>query len=397
MRPEEWLRVPAVEESMAIEHQPVLGGAAAVAPELATPLHVPPDLLERMVLTTLQNATAAAALAAAHARGRDNRKFADALAVDALRTVLNKELLIPAEVVIGEGERDEAPMLYIGERLGPRSADAPRLQIAVDPLEGTNLCARGEAGAIAVIAAVLAGEGRLMGGIDGYGNKLVLGPELAEELERCRRRGDPPFPGFRFEENRGLLDHPLEDVIGWIAAVGDKPVTEIVAEVLERPRNQELVHRLRAMNVQIKLIRDGDITAGLLALDPYHDVDVAIGIGAAPEGVITAALAQVYRGYMEMRWWIPPDAPGEEQRRRLEHMGVDIHRLLRTEDLAVGNVMFALTAVTANDFIPGVRYERGGGAITHTVSGRKRSGTINLRESRHRNPPPPPAEWPAAD
>jgi fructose-1,6-bisphosphatase/sedoheptulose 1,7-bisphosphatase-like protein len=365
--------------------------------EIAIPLLIPPDQLERLLLTTLMNATAAAALASAHARGRDNRHFADALAVEAMRTTLNEQLILPGEVVIGEDERDEAPMLFIGERLGPADMAAPVLQIAVDPLEGTNLCARGEPGAVAVIAGVMSGEGRLMGGIDGYMNKIVLGPDLCERLETARRNGEALFPGCRFSESCGLLDHAIEDVIEWIAETRDKPITDIVAMVLERPRNQELVRRLRALHVQIKLIRDGDITAGLLALDPYHDVDLAVGIGAAPEGVITASIAQVYGGYMEMRWWMPPDAQGERHRFRLAQMEVDIQKLLRMDDVAEGNVLFSITAVTGNDFIPGVRYERGGVAITHTVSGRKRSGTINLRESRHVHPPAPPAEWPTAD
>jgi fructose-1,6-bisphosphatase II len=342
-----------------------------------------PGVLERYILATLENATANAALSAAHARGRDDRNFADELAVNALRDVLNRELPVPAEVVIGEGERDEAPMLYIGEKLGPDQGGDPLVQIAVDPLEGTNLCARGEAGAIAVIAAVLRDEGRLMPGIDGYLNKLVLGRDLAARLA--------PFQSH----SAGLLDHPIEEIVQWIARERSKPVTDIVAMVLERPRNEDLTQRLRALNVQIKVIRDGDITAGLLALDPHHDIDLAVGIGAAAEGVITAAMTQVYRGYMEARWWIPPDGMGAEQQRRLEDLGIDIERRLYTDDLAHGQVMFALTAVTANDFIPGVRYEPGGVAITHSISGRRRTGTINLKEARHLMPPPPPGHWPA--
>jgi fructose-1,6-bisphosphatase II len=285
-------------------------------------------------------------------------------------------------------------MLYIGERLGPEVEGGPLLQIAVDPLEGTNLCARGEPGAISVVAAVLSSEGRLMGGIDGYLDKLVLGEDLREKLERGGPEGMPWFLRYNREESTGLLDHPIEDVVRWIATQRSKPLADIVAMVLERPRNQDLIRRLRALNVQIKLIRDGDITAGLLALDPNYDVDLALGIGAAPEGVITAAMTQVYGGYMEARWWIPPDEKGEEHRRRLEELDIDIQRLLRTSDLADGHVMFALTALTSNDFIPGVRYERGGVAVANTVCGRRRSGTVNVRESRHRNPPSPPALWP---
>lgn len=354
-----------------------------------------PSVVERFILSTLENATANAALSAAHARGRDNRNFADELAVNALREVLNRELPVMAEVVIGEGERDEAPMLYIGEKLGPEPGGEPLLQIAVDPLEGTNLCARGEPGAISVVAAVLSNEGRLMPGIDGYLNKLVLGPDLAERLSASPDRSISSGP--RSNSSAGLLDHPIEEIVQWIAGQQSKPVTDIVAMVLERPRNEELVRRLRALNVQIKLIRDGDITPGLLALDPHHDIDLAVGIGAAAEGVITAAMTQVYRGYMEAQWWIPPDPTGVEQQRRLEQLGIDIHRRFYTDDLAYGEVMFALTAVTGNDFIPGVRYERGGVAVTSTISGRRRTGTINQKEARHQKPPPPPDHWPTQE
>jgi fructose-1,6-bisphosphatase/sedoheptulose 1,7-bisphosphatase-like protein len=355
-------------------------------------------VVERYILATLENATTIAALSAAHARGKDNRNFADELAVNALRSILNGELPVAAEVVIGEGERDEAPMLYIGEKLGPDPESEPLLQIAVDPLEGTNLCARGEAGAISVIAAVLSHEGRLMPGIDGYmnklvlGNKLALGRNLAERLSTFQNREVGQYQ--RPRDNPGLLDHPIEEIVEWIAGEQNKPVADIVAMVLERPRNEELIRRLRALNVQIKLIRDGDITAGLLALDPNHDVDLAVGIGAAAEAVITAAMTQVYGGYMEAQWWIPPDRAGVEQQRRLEHLGIDIDRRLYTDDLAGGQVMFALTAITANDFIPGVRYEPGGVAITHTISGRRRTGTINRKEARHPKPPLPPEHWP---
>ena len=350
------------------------------------------DQLEMLIRVVMEKATTLAALSAAHARGRDNRHFADQLATEAMREVLNEDLPVPAEVVIGEGVRDDAPMLHIGESLGPQILDAPVVQIAVDPLEGTNLCARNEQGAITVIAAAISGEGKLLGGIDGYMEKIVLADDLADNLRSIRTQS-----GLFRSSSRWLLDEPIENTIHWIAQVRNKPVTDVVAMVLERPRNGELMRRLRNLNTQVVPIRDGDITAGLLALDSSHDVDIAIGIGAAAEGVITAAMTQVYRGYMEARWWFPPDEKGKAQRAQLEERGFDLEKVYDTSDLAQGHVLFALTAVTTNEFVPGVKYETGGIAQTHTISGRSRTGTLYVSRGTHRSPPAPPIEWPSPD
>jgi len=344
--------------------------------------------LERDAVNVLAYATTVAALNAAHARGRNNRHFADQLAVDAMRQTLHEELMINAEVVIGEGVRDEAPMLYIGERLGPPSEE-PQLTIAVDPLEGTNLCARGEPGAITVIAGALAGEGRLMGGIDGYFDKVVVGKDLAAKFQAIQS-GQISSAELRLESGQGLLDCPIEQVVRWIAAERNKSVTEVVAMVLERDRNAALVDRLRALNTQVLLIGDGDITAGLLALDPNRDVDIAIGIGAAPEGVITAAICKVFQGHMETRWWLDDPKRGAEHRAELESRGISPEQRYTAEDLASGHVLFALTGVTYNQYTPGVQYLAGGGAVTHTIYGRSRSGTVYERRAIHQDPPPQP-------
>lgn len=361
--------------------------------------------LERDVLSTMAHATSVAALNAAHARGRDSRKFADQLAVDAMRYILHRELTVPAEIVIGEGVRDEAPMLYIGERLGPDLdpasgfGDEPLVCIAVDPLEGTNLCARGEPGAITVMAAAIRGQGELMGGIDGYFNKIVVGKDLAQRLQQIKA-GNAKSEFIRLEDNgtevHGLIDNPVENIIRWIAAERQKPTSEVVAIVLERERNDAIVKELRRLNVQVVLIRDGDITAGLLALDPEREVDIALGIGAAPEGVITAAIAKVFQGYMETRWWLDDPKLGAQQRAELAERGVDANRLYTVEDLAQGHVLFALTGVTYNQYTPGIQYQSGGSAVSHTIYGRSRSGTIYERRAIHQNPPPQP-DYPAAD
>jgi len=354
-------------------------------------LHRSFDATEREVCNVLAHATAVAALNAAHARGRNQRHFADQLAVDAMRHTLDRELPLYAEVVIGEGVRDEAPMLYIGERLGP-PCDHVQMSIAVDPLEGTNLCARGEPGAITVItviAGALAGRGELLGGIDGYFDKIVVGKDLAETVAAMKSRQSPNVY-LRLGEGQSLLDNSVEDIVRWIANVRRKAVTEVVAMVLERERNRHIIEALRAVNAQVLLIGDGDITAGLLALDPNRDVDVALGIGAAPEGVITAAICKVFQGYMEAKWWLDDPKSGATHRAELETRGLDAGQLLCVDDLASGDVMFALTGVTYNQYTPGVQYLPGGGAITHTIYGRSRSGTVYERRAIHQNPPPQP-------
>lgn len=346
--------------------------------------------IERDVANILAHATAAAALNAAHARGRNQRKFADQLAVNSMRRTLHKDLPVCAEVVIGEGVRDEAPMLYIGERLGPQDQE-PLVTIAVDPLEGTNLCARGEPGAITVIAGAMKGQGELMAGIDGYFDKVVVGKDLAQKWVQIKYGHHRS--GLLTKPN--LLDNSVEDIVRWIAEERQKSVTEVVVMVLERDRNQAIVDRLRALNVQVVLITDGDITAGLLALDPDRDVDLSIGIGAAPEGVITAAICRVFQGYMETRWWLDDPKMGAKHRAELQARGVDPSTLYTMNDLARGHVMFALTGVTYNQYTPGVQYLSGGAAVTHTIYGRSRSGTVYERRAIHQNPPTQP-EYPTS-
>ncbi len=351
-------------------------------------LHRSFDSLERDVSNILAHSTAVAALNAAHARGRNQRKFADQLAVDAMRQILDHELPIRAEVVIGEGVRDEAPMLFIGEQLGPDKGEV-QMTIAVDPLEGTNLCARGEPGAVTVIAAALKGEGELLNGIDGYFDKVVIGKDLAEKI-RARKERSSVQMIINLDEQTNLIDNPIEDIIRWIAHERQKDISEVVAMVLERPRNEALVEKLRALNVQVLLISDGDITAGLLALDPQRDVDIAVGIGAAPEGVITAAICKVFQGYMETRWWLDDPQLGATHRAQIDAQNIDPHHVYTQDELARGHVMFALTGVTYNQYTPGVQYQSGGSAITHTIYGRSRSGTVYERRAIHHNPPAQP-------
>ncbi|MDX1934610.1 MAG: fructose-bisphosphatase class II [Capsulimonadales bacterium] len=354
------------------------------------PEHRSVSSLEREIVNILAHTTSVTALNAAHARGRNQPHLANRLAVTAMRETLDQELPLCGEVVIGEGLGDRNPHLFIGERLGP-GAPAPHLSLAVDPLEGIRLCARGEPGAVTVIAAALSGEGQLMGGLEGYLDKIVIGRDLAEKVSAMRRKyrilrqRTGPGDGPDLTDGKGLLDNPVEDVVRWIARERGKSVTEVVAMALERQRNSAMVERLRALNTQVLLIRDGDITAGLLALDPDREVDIALGIGSAPEGVITAAICRVFQGYMEARSWFGPT----------EQVGPSTAPLLTAEDLASGHVMFALTGITYNQYTPGVKYQSGGTAVTHTIYGRSRSGTVYERKAIHQSPPPPPdfSDW----
>lgn len=332
------------------------------------------DSLEREIVNTLAHACAIAALNAAHARGRNNRQFAGKLAVQAMRELLENELPVKSEIVIGEGERDGTPMFSNGEFLGPEDGDCC-LALAVDPIEGTNLCARGEPGAISVIAGAMSGKGQLKGGVSGYFEKIVVGKDLALKID-AMKAGRAPFIYIKVDKNHGLLDNSIKNIVQWIAQTRNKPVSEVVAMVLERDRNSALIEELRALNTQVLLIRDGDITASLLALDPNRDVDLALGIGAAPEGVISAAICRVFQGYMEARSWTEKD-------------GSAIGKNYTVDDLAQGDVMFALTGITYNQYTPGVQYSAGS-AITNTIYGRSRSGTIYERRAIHQSPPPLP-------
>lgn len=352
-----------------------------------------PAELEVLIEEVLRRATCRAALACAHARGRNNRKFADQLAVDHMSETLDTLLPVGAEVVIGEGERDEAPMLHIGQRLGPNKEMPPQLFIAVDPLEGTNLCAHWIPGSICVIAAALLNEGTLWGGVDGYMEKFIMGKDIADKLRDMRLQKSQQKLSVQFAEGKNILDQPIEDTVGLITYFTGKPTTSIVAEVLDRPRNKGLIKRLRGMHVQVRLISDGDVTSAWRALSDVDDVDFYVGIGAAPEGVIGAAMTNVAGGYMEGRCWFPDNEMGTSQRKRLLDKKIDVQKVYSVHELAGGNVMIAFTAVT-DGVLPGVSYGDRNVAHTHTIVGRSRTGTYYEIKGTHKNPPPPPKEWP---
>jgi fructose-1,6-bisphosphatase II len=302
--------------------------------------------------------TEAAALSTAQWVGKGDRHAADQAACDAMRNALN-ELDLHVRVVIGEGERDEAPMLFIGEELGAGIGVSPRVDIAVDPLEGTNLCANGLENAISVIAAAVEGDGALMHAPDCYMDKLVVG-----------------------EPAKGAIDITLPPAANLraIAKCLGKKIEEVTVGILDRPRHEKMISEIRRAGARIRLVTDGDITLAIATIDESTGIDALMGIGGAPEGVITAAAVRAYGGDMQARLVFRND----DERRRAEKMVKgNIDRVFHAEDLAGGNVTFAATGITTGDLLKGVRYTRDG-AVTESIVMRSRSGTIRRILTRHR-------------
>jgi len=311
--------------------------------------------MDRNLALEVVRVTEAAALASARFMGRGDRHSADRSAVEAMREAFN-DMAIDGVVVIGEGERDEAPMLYIGERVGRARVGDVELEIAVDPLEGTNLCATGAPDAISVIA--MAEKGRMLRAPDTYMEKIAVGP-------RAKGAVDLALP-------------PGENLRRAAEALG-KRVEEMTVVVLDRPRHEGLVNQLRDEGARIKLIGDGDVAGAVATCFPETGVDVLMGVGGAPEGVIGAAAVRCVGGDFQGRLLFRND----EERRRAREMGLrDLERVFRAEDLAGGDVMFAATGVTNGDFLKGVRFT-GTGAHTHSVVMRSKTGTVRYIETVH--------------
>jgi fructose-1,6-bisphosphatase II len=311
--------------------------------------------MDRNLALEVVRVTEAAALASARLMGRGDRNGADQAAVEAMRKAFN-DIAIRGEVVIGEGERDEAPMLYIGEKVGRcRDGDA-EMEIAVDPLEGTNLCATGAPNALSVIA--MGEKGRLLRAPDTYMEKIAVGP---------RARGAVDLRRTPTENLRRVAD-----------ALG-KYVEDLTVVILDRPRHAKLVREVREAGARIKLIGDGDVAGALNTCFPDTGVDVLMGTGGAPEGVIAAAALRCVGGDLQGRLAFRNDA----ERARARAYGLkDLDRVMGAEELAGGNVMFAATGVTHGDFLKGVRFT-GDGARTHSVVMRSRTGTVRYIETEH--------------
>jgi fructose-1,6-bisphosphatase II / sedoheptulose-1,7-bisphosphatase len=314
-----------------------------------------PHRLERVLSLEIVRVTERAAVAAAQLRGRGDEKAADQAAVDAMRRELNT-LAIDGTVVIGEGERDEAPMLFIGERLGSRRG--PRVDIAVDPLEGTTLCAKNMPGAIATMA--MAEGGTLLNAPDVYMEKIAIGPG---------------YPTGVVD-----LDTSAEDNIRALAkAKGVKPA-DITALVLDRPRHADVIASVRKAGAAVRLITDGDVAGVIHTADPFNTgIDIYIGIGGAPEGVLAAALRCI-GGQMECRLVLDT----EEKRERALKMGIkDPRKKYEMQDMVRGDCLFAATGVTDGAMLRGVRLRREL-IETETVVMRSVTGTVRWIRAEHR-------------
>ncbi len=312
--------------------------------------------MDRNLALEVVRVTELAAIAAARLMGRGEKNLSDQAAVDAMRRAFDT-LQIQGTVVIGEGERDEAPMLYIGEKVGRWAPEDPGIDIALDPLEGTNLCAYGRPGAIAVVA--LAERGKLLNAPDTYMEKLAVGPGARGAID--------------------LRKSTTENLLSIAAALG-RDMNDLTVVILDRPRHETLIREVRSSGARIRLIEDGDVAGGVATCFPDTGVDVLMGTGGAPEGVITAAAVKAVGGDMQGR--LRPR--NDEEIVRARKMGItDMNRIYTAEELAQGEVMFAATGVTTSEFLRGVRFF-GGGAETWSVVMRSKTGTIRYVEARHR-------------
>ncbi len=299
--------------------------------------------MEQQLSLELVRVVEEAAVAAARTMGQGDPDASDHAAVEGMRRAF-EAVPIAGTIVIGEGERDEAPMLYIGERVGAPTTpgtNPPQIDIAVDPLEGTNLCATGAANSIAVLAA--AERGGLLHAPDCYMKKIIAGPACSGALD---------------------IDAPVEDNLKSIARRLDRQVKDLVVMVLDRPRHKDLIRDIRAAGARIRLIGDGDLSAGIAAAVRGAGVHAVMGIGGAPEGVLTAAAMRCLHGEMVGRLVV--DRPELEE--RMQRMGIrDPHRVYRAEDLAPGNqIIFVACGVTAGALLNGVRFF-GNGYRTHSI------------------------------
>ena len=310
--------------------------------------------MDRNLALEVVRVTEAAALAASRQMGRGDERMADQVAVDAMRNALNS-LDIAGTVVIGEGERDEAPMLFIGEEVG--TGNGPKIDIALDPLEGTTITAKGLTNSLAVIA--MAEHDGFLNSPDVYMDKIAVGTGLPE----------------------GIVDIDNEPAVNLanVAKAKGVDVTDIVACILDRPRHEDLIKKVRDAGARIMLITDGDVSGVMATSEEASGVDIYIGSGGAPEGVLAAAALRCIGGQMQGRLIFRND----DERGRAERCGItDFDRKYGLLDLASGDVMFAATGVTTGTMLNGVR-RFAGGAKTHSLVMRSKSGTIRYIEAEH--------------
>ena len=310
--------------------------------------------LSRMLTLEVTRVTERAAILSSMLAGRGDEKAADQAAVDAMRTELNK-LDIDGTIVIGEGERDEAPMLYIGEKVG--TGKGPKVDIALDPLEGTTLCAKAMANSLAVLA--MAEGGTLLHAPDTYMDKIAI--------------------GGGYPEGTIDLDASPEDNVRRLAKAKGVEPAQICVCILDRPRHEKMIASVRATGARVTLITDGDIAGVIYTTDPTTGIDMYMGIGGAPEGVLAAAALRCIGGQMQGR--LVTDS--EDQKARAAKMGVkDFNKKYTMEEMASGDVIFAATGVTDGNILEGIRYVRGG-FTTHSVVMRSKTGTVRYVKAMH--------------
>ncbi|MGW1269947.1 class II fructose-bisphosphatase [Streptomyces sp. NPDC002491] len=322
---------------------------------LPSELDVPSEAPDRNLALELVRVTEAAAMAAGRWVGRGDKNGADGAAVRAMRTLVST-VSMNGVVVIGEGEKDEAPMLFNGERVGDQTG--PEVDIAVDPIDGTTLTAKGMPNAIAVLAATERGAMFDPSAVF-YMDKLVTGPEAAEFVD---------------------IDAPVEVNIRRVAKAKRATPEDVTVVILDRPRHAGIIEEIRATGARIKLISDGDVAGSILALREGTGVDLLLGIGGTPEGIISACAVKCLGGVIQGKLW-PKD---DEERQRAINAGHDLDRVLTTEDLVTGeNVFFVATGITDGELLRGVRY-RSETATTDSIVMRSKSGTVRRIDSEHR-------------
>jgi fructose-1,6-bisphosphatase II / sedoheptulose-1,7-bisphosphatase len=320
-------------------------------------ISVPPQqLLERILTLEIVRVTERAAVSAARLRGHGNKVAADQAAVDAMRRELNK-MPIDGTVVIGEGERDKAPMLFIGEKVG--NSNGPKVDIAVDPLDGTTLCAKGMPGAIATMA--MAEGGTLLNAPDVYMQKIAIGPGYSKGVVE--------------------LDAPAEENIRRLAKAKGVPASQITALVMDRPRHADMIAAIRSTGAAVRLISDGDVAGVIHTADPESSgVDIYMSTGGAPEGVLAAAALRCIGGQMQCRLVLDT----AEKRERAAKMGVtDPRMIFAIEDMVRGDCLFAATGVTAGALVSGVKFRKHV-IETETIVMRSVTGTVRIIKGVHR-------------
>src|SRR5689334_5612288 len=312
---------------------------------------------ERNLAMELVRVTEAAALSAGRWMGKGNKELVDQSAVDAMRHALDG-VDMNGIVVIGEGEKDEAPMLYIGEQVG--NGNLPEVDVAVDPVDGTRLLALGLPGALAVVAT--AERGTMYSAPPGvfYMEKIAVGPAMKNVID---------------------INAPIGVNLDRIARVRDSHIDDLTVVILDRPRHQEMIRQIREVGARIRLISDGDVAAAIqAAMEDYTGVDVLMGIGGAPEAVLAAAALKCIGGEIQCKIW----PRNEEEREKFKADGIDIQRVYRTDDLVKGHdVSFAATGITSGELLDGVQYF-GWGARTSSLMMRSRSGTVRYIQARHK-------------